>query len=78
MVIRREWVIVCHCPDCGKSMAPLVQIQEQHYPEAHNMPAHTYLSSTMYGMGIEQIRCDPCGVVHDVTRLEPSLVRVDL
>lgn len=78
MVIRREWTVGCICPDCGQTMAPLVRIQEQYYPEAHNMPEHTVLTPSMYGMSVEHVRCGQCGVVHDIARLEPVLKLVDL
>lgn len=80
MIIRREWIVVCACPDCGEPMAPLVRIAEQHFSErkeAPVMPEMTFLTPTLM-LGVSVTHCDRCGVTHDVAQLAPVLTRVDL
>lgn len=79
MIIQREWIVSCSCPDCGEPMPALVRIAEQYFParEKPDAPAQTFLSPSMM-MGAGHLHCDRCGVTHNPSRLEPALTRVDL
>ena len=76
MTVLREWEVRCDCPECGEPMSPMVTLQENQYPESHNMPEHVYLQPSMILNGVDRTFCHRCMKAYDPRQLQPVLVQI--
>lgn len=73
MIVTREWIVACKCPDCGLLMEELSHLQEQHYPKDTNMPEMWTISSG-FTQGTAPFTCKECGKTHETKDLTPEMI----